>query len=69
VKSGLRPGQTVLVQGASGGVATALIVLGRAAGYRVWVTGRSERSGPPRSPSERTRRSSPARGCPSGWTA
>ena len=32
VKSGLRPGQTVLVQGASGGVATALIVLGRAAG-------------------------------------
>src|ERR671938_277717 len=42
VKSGLRPGQTVLVQGASGGVATALIELGRAAGYRVWVTGRSE---------------------------
>jgi NADPH:quinone reductase-like Zn-dependent oxidoreductase len=42
VKSGLRPGQTILVQGASGGVATALIVLGRAAGYRVWVTGRSE---------------------------
>jgi NADPH:quinone reductase-like Zn-dependent oxidoreductase len=42
VKSGLRPGQTVLVQGASGGVATALIVLGKAAGYRVWVTGRSE---------------------------
>ena len=42
VKSGLRPGQTVLVQGASGGVATALIVLGRAAGFRMWVTGRSE---------------------------
>jgi NADPH:quinone reductase-like Zn-dependent oxidoreductase len=42
VRSGLRPGQTVLVQGASGGVATALVVLGRAAGYRVWVTGRSE---------------------------
>jgi NADPH:quinone reductase-like Zn-dependent oxidoreductase len=42
VKSGLRPGQTVLVQGASGGVATALVVLGRAAGFRVWVTGRSE---------------------------
>lgn len=41
-KSGLRPGQTVLVQGASGGVATALIALGTAAGYRVWVTGRSE---------------------------
>jgi NADPH:quinone reductase-like Zn-dependent oxidoreductase len=42
VKSGLRPGQTMLVQGASGGVSTALIALGRAAGMRVWVTGRSE---------------------------
>lgn len=42
VKSGLRPGQTILVQGASGGVATALIQLGRAAGFRVWATGRSE---------------------------
>jgi NADPH:quinone reductase-like Zn-dependent oxidoreductase len=42
VKSGLRPGQTMLVQGASGGVATALVQLGRAAGMQVWVTGRSE---------------------------
>jgi NADPH:quinone reductase-like Zn-dependent oxidoreductase len=42
VKSELRPGQTILVQGASGGVATALIQLGVAAGFRVWVTGRSE---------------------------
>jgi NADPH:quinone reductase-like Zn-dependent oxidoreductase len=42
VKSGLRPGQTMLVQGASGGVATALIALGHAAGMRVWVTGRTE---------------------------
>jgi NADPH:quinone reductase-like Zn-dependent oxidoreductase len=42
VKSGLRPGSTVLVQGASGGVATALILLGRAAGYRMWVTSRTE---------------------------
>jgi NADPH:quinone reductase-like Zn-dependent oxidoreductase len=42
VKSGLRPGQTVLVQGASGGVATALIMLGSAAGFRMWVTSRSE---------------------------
>ena len=42
VRSGLRPGQTVLVQGASGGVATALVSLGRAAGFRMWVTGRSE---------------------------
>ena len=36
------PGSTVLVQGAGGGVATALILLGRAAGYRVWATSRSE---------------------------
>jgi NADPH:quinone reductase-like Zn-dependent oxidoreductase len=42
VKSGLRPGQTMLVQGASGGVSTALIQLGRAAGLQVWVTGRTE---------------------------
>jgi len=41
-KSGLRPGQTMLVQGASGGVSTALIQLGRAAGLRVWVTGRTD---------------------------
>ena len=37
----LRPGQTVLVQGSAGGVATALIQLGHAAGYRVWATGRT----------------------------
>ena len=41
VKSGAQPGSTMLVQGASGGVATALIVLGHAAGYRMWVTSRS----------------------------
>jgi NADPH:quinone reductase-like Zn-dependent oxidoreductase len=41
-RAGLRPGATVLVQGAGGGVATALILLGRAAGYRMWVTSRSE---------------------------
>ena len=41
-KSGLRAGETVLVQGASGGMATALIQLGRAAGFEVWVTSRSE---------------------------
>lgn len=35
------PGATVLVQGAGGGVATALISLASAAGYRVWVTSRS----------------------------
>ena len=36
------PGATILVQGAGGGVATALIALASAAGVRVWVTGRSE---------------------------
>jgi NADPH:quinone reductase-like Zn-dependent oxidoreductase len=41
-KSGLEPGSTILVQGAGGGVATALILLGRAAGYRIWVTSRNE---------------------------
>src|SRR6516164_5852749 len=41
-RSGAPPGSTVLVQGAGGGVATALILLGRAAGYRMWVTSRSE---------------------------
>src|SRR5690606_27504261 len=41
-KAGLEPGSTVLVQGAGGGVATALIALGRAAGFRVWATSRSE---------------------------
>jgi NADPH:quinone reductase-like Zn-dependent oxidoreductase len=30
------------VQGAGGGVSTALVLLGRAAGYRMWVTSRSE---------------------------
>jgi NADPH:quinone reductase-like Zn-dependent oxidoreductase len=37
----LSPGSTVLVQGATGGVATALTVLAAAAGIRVWVTSRS----------------------------
>src|SRR5215469_13781002 len=41
-KAGVQPGATVLVQGAGGGVATALILLGRAAGYRMWVTSRTE---------------------------
>ena len=44
-KGGLRPGQTVLVQGAGGGVATAAILLGRAAGLRVWVTSRDPGKG------------------------
>jgi NADPH:quinone reductase-like Zn-dependent oxidoreductase len=41
-KSGLRPGQTVLVQGATGGVATACISMARAAGFRVYATARTE---------------------------
>jgi NADPH:quinone reductase-like Zn-dependent oxidoreductase len=41
-RGGVTPGMTVLVQGAGGGVSTALIELGRAAGVRVWVTARSE---------------------------
>jgi len=42
-RGGVTPGMTVLVQGAGGGVATALTVLGSAAGARVWVTSRAER--------------------------
>jgi NADPH:quinone reductase-like Zn-dependent oxidoreductase len=41
-KSRLQPGDTLLVQGASGGVSTALIQMGRSAGCRVWVTTRNE---------------------------
>jgi NADPH:quinone reductase-like Zn-dependent oxidoreductase len=43
--AGLTPGATVLVQGAGGGVATALVQLGAAAGYRMWVTSRDEEKG------------------------
>lgn len=43
--SGARPGDTVLVQGAGGGVATALVQLGSAAGYRMWVTSRDQARG------------------------
>jgi NADPH:quinone reductase-like Zn-dependent oxidoreductase len=41
-KSALRVGDTVLVQGAGGGVATAAIQLAGVLGYRVWVTSRDE---------------------------
>jgi NADPH:quinone reductase-like Zn-dependent oxidoreductase len=41
-KSRLKPGETLLVQGATGGMATALIQMGRAAGFEVWATTRSE---------------------------
>ncbi|TWE09477.1 zinc-binding dehydrogenase [Rudaeicoccus suwonensis] len=45
VQAGVRPGDTVLVQGAGGGVATAAVQLGAAAGLRVWVTSRDESKG------------------------
>ena len=41
-KSGLQKGDTVLIQGAGGGVATALIQLASAAGFITWVTSRDE---------------------------
>ncbi|MBZ5734279.1 zinc-binding dehydrogenase [Nocardioides sp. TRM66260-LWL] len=41
-RGGLKAGDTVLVQGAGGGVATACIILARAAGLRVLATSRDE---------------------------
>ena len=45
VKAGVQPGDTVLIQGAGGGVASAAIVLARQAGLRVWVTSRDAGQG------------------------
>lgn len=45
VQAGVRPGDTVLVQGAGGGVATAAVMLGAAAGLRMWVTSRDPERG------------------------
>jgi NADPH:quinone reductase-like Zn-dependent oxidoreductase len=42
-QGGLKAGDTVLVQGAGGGVATALVALGRAGGLRVYATSRDEK--------------------------
>ena len=42
VRARIIPGQRLLVQGAKGGMATALIQLGAAAGAEVWVTSRDE---------------------------
>ena len=42
VQGGLKPGDTVLVQGAGGGVSTALISLAHAGGLRVYATSRDE---------------------------
>jgi NADPH:quinone reductase-like Zn-dependent oxidoreductase len=41
-QGGLKPGDSVLVQGAGGGVSTALIALARAGGLRVFATSRDE---------------------------
>jgi NADPH:quinone reductase-like Zn-dependent oxidoreductase len=41
-QGGLKAGDTVLVQGAGGGVATALIMLARAGGLKVFATSRDE---------------------------
>ncbi len=41
-QGGLKPGDSVLVQGAGGGVATALISLAHAGGLRVYATSRDE---------------------------
>ncbi len=43
--AGVARGDTVLVHGAGGGVATALVQLGAAAGLRMWVTARDEAKG------------------------
>lgn len=41
-RSNTQPGDTVLIQGAGGGVATAAILLGKALGLTVWVTSRDQ---------------------------
>src|SRR6187402_613495 len=41
-QGGLKPGDSVLVQGAGGGVATALVALGGGGGLRVYATSRDE---------------------------
>ena len=67
-RGGLTPGQTVLVQGASGGVATALIKLARAPGSASGPPAAARRSVRWRSRWAPTRPLSPAPGCPSGST-
>lgn len=45
VQAGVKPGDSVLVQGAGGGVATAAVQLGSAAGLRMFVTSRDQERG------------------------
>ena len=66
--AGVRPGDSVLVQGAGGGVATAAIVLGKAAGLRVFATSRDEAKRDARPGARRRRGGRAGRGCRSGWT-
>ena len=42
-RSNTQPGDTVLIQGAGGGVATAAIILAKALGLNVWATSRDEK--------------------------
>jgi len=44
-KAHAQAGETVLIQGAGGGVATAATILGKALGLRVWVTSRDPEKG------------------------
>jgi len=44
-KAHAQAGETVLIQGAGGGVATAASILGKALGLRVWVTSRDPEKG------------------------
>jgi len=41
-RGALRAGETILIQGAGGGVSTALVPIAKALGLRVWVTSRDE---------------------------
>ena len=66
--AGVRPGDSVLVQGAGGGVATAAIVLGKAAGLRVCATSRNEAKRRRAVELGAPRPSNPAPGCRSAWT-
>ena len=67
-QGGLKPGDSVLVQGAGGGVATALIALARAAGCGCTPPAATSTSAGGHSSSGRTRSSRAVPGCPGGST-
>ena len=64
VQGGCKPGDVVLVQGAGGGVSTALISLARAGGLKVLVTSRDEAKRQRALDWEHTRHTRPDSGCP-----